>query len=62
MLGTIDPGYGGVQEKLVAGQIEVTPDALAMIVLGALPIAFWTATRALPFKPNIDPISLEIEL
>ncbi len=48
--------------ELVAAQIEITPDTLAMIVLCALAPTHWTMPRTAPLQANIHTSPLEIEL
>jgi hypothetical protein len=46
---------------LVATQVKVAPDALAVAVLGAFPIAFRTSTGYFPLEAYIDAFALRIE-
>ncbi len=62
MLGTVDAGNQRMKVQLITAQIEVAPNAFAMIVFGALATARWATTRAAPLKSDIDAAVLEIEL
>jgi hypothetical protein len=62
MLGAVNAWHERVQEELIATEIEISPGALAVIVLGAFEAALRASARAAPFKANIDPLALTIEL
>src|SRR5664279_4971361 len=61
MLGTINTGYQSMQVQLITAEIKVAPDALAVVMLGAFPIAYRTAPGPFPLKPYIDAFTLQIE-
>jgi hypothetical protein len=61
MLGTVNARYQSVQIQLITAEIKVAPDALAVVVLGAFPIAFRTAPGTSPLKPYVDAFALQIE-
>jgi hypothetical protein len=51
-----------MQEQLVAAEVQIAPDTFAVVMLWALAIAVRAPARALPLKPNIDTLELEVQV
>lgn len=58
---TVDAWDNGMDEKLIAAQVEVPPDAFTMIVLGRITITDRASPCTPPFNRDVDALELDVE-